>query len=87
MKIGSETDMPNSVNRAEDGAYNAVLLSSASPAERSVCNGRTTVRPSLGRAHTLIAAIHHRLGRTDEARAVMAKATELWPGSTAAISG
>jgi Flp pilus assembly protein TadD len=41
----------------------------------------------LGRAHTLIAAIHHRLGRTDEARAVMAKATELWPGSTAAISG
>jgi hypothetical protein len=47
MKIGSETDMPNSVNRAVDGAYNAVRLSSASLAERSVCNGSTTLRPSL----------------------------------------
>jgi hypothetical protein len=32
----------------------------------------------------LIAAIHHQTGRADEARAVMAKAIELWPGSTAA---
>ncbi len=31
----------------------------------------------------LIAAIHHRLGRVEEARAVMARAIELWPGSTA----
>jgi hypothetical protein len=58
MKIGSETDMPNSVNRAVGGAYNAVRLSSTSLAERFVCNGRTAVRPSLtdaavssGRAH------------------------------------
>ena len=34
MKIRSETDMPNSVNRAVGCAYNAVRLSSASPAER-----------------------------------------------------
>jgi hypothetical protein len=47
MKIGSETDMPNSVNRAVGGAYNAVRLSSASLAERSVCNRRKTARPSL----------------------------------------
>jgi hypothetical protein len=47
MKIGCETDMPNSVNRAVGGAYNAVLLSSASPAERPVYNVRTTVWPSL----------------------------------------
>ncbi len=58
MKIGSETDVPSSVNRAVGDAYNTVLLSSASPAERSVFNGRATVRPSLtdpavsnGRAH------------------------------------
>jgi hypothetical protein len=47
MKIGSETDMRSSVNRSVGGVYNAALLSSASPAERSVFNGRTTVRPSL----------------------------------------
>jgi len=47
MKIGSETDMPNSVNRAVGGAYDAVRLSSASLVERSVCSGRTAVRPSL----------------------------------------
>jgi hypothetical protein len=35
MKIGSETDMPNSVNREVGGVYNAVQLSSASLAERS----------------------------------------------------
>jgi len=47
MKIGSETDMPNSVSRAVGGAYNAVRLSSASLAERSVCDRRRTIRPSL----------------------------------------
>jgi hypothetical protein len=47
MKIGSAIDMPNSVNRAVGGAYNAIRLSSALPAERSVCNARTTFRPSL----------------------------------------
>jgi hypothetical protein len=47
MKIGSETEMPNPVNRAVGGAYNTVRLSSASLAERFVGNGRTTVRPSL----------------------------------------
>jgi molecular chaperone DnaK (HSP70) len=47
MKVGSETDIPRSVNRAVGGAHNAVRLSSASLpslAERAVCNGRTTVR-------------------------------------------
>lgn len=47
--------------------------------ERSVA-----ITPGSGRAHMLIAAIHHGLGRADEARAIMAKAIELWPGSTAA---
>jgi DNA-binding winged helix-turn-helix (wHTH) protein/tetratricopeptide (TPR) repeat protein len=46
--------------------------------ERSVA-----ITPGSGRAQMLIAAIHHRLGRADEARAIMAKAIELWPGSTA----
>ena len=47
MRIGSETDMPNSVNRAVSGAYNSLRLSSTSPAESSVCNGRSTARQSL----------------------------------------
>jgi hypothetical protein len=47
MKTGSETDMPSSPDRAVGRAYNAIRLSSASPAERFVRNGRTTVRPSL----------------------------------------
>jgi hypothetical protein len=44
MKIGGETDIPKSVNRAVGGAYDAVRLSSTSLAERTVCNGRMTVR-------------------------------------------
>jgi hypothetical protein len=64
MKIGSETDMPNSVNRAVGGAYNAVRLSFALLAERSVCNGRTTVRPSLTDAAVSIGVRMNRM-RTD----------------------
>jgi hypothetical protein len=37
-------------DRAVGGAYNAVRLSSASLAERTVCNGRTTVRRPLADA-------------------------------------
>lgn len=42
------------------------------------------ITPGSGRAHMLIAAVHHRAGRTDEARAAMTRAIEVWPGSTAA---
>jgi len=44
MKIGSETDIPRSVNPAVGGVHNAVQFSSASVVERTVFNGRTTVR-------------------------------------------
>ena len=47
MKIENETDIPKSLNQAVGGAHNAVRLSSASPAERVVCSGRTTVRRPL----------------------------------------
>ena len=47
MKIGRETGLPNSVNHAAGGACNAVRLSSASVAERTVFNGRTTVQQPL----------------------------------------
>jgi hypothetical protein len=36
MKVGSETDIPKSANLAVNGTHNAVRLSSASLAERSV---------------------------------------------------
>jgi hypothetical protein len=47
MKVGSETGIQKSINLAVDGTQNAVRLLSASLAERSVCNGRATVRSSL----------------------------------------
>jgi hypothetical protein len=47
MNIGSAIDSPKSVNHAVGGAHNAVRLPSASLAERTVCNGCTTVRRSL----------------------------------------
>jgi len=47
MKIETETGIPKSVNHAAGGAHNAVRLSSASLAERAVCNARTTVRRPL----------------------------------------
>jgi hypothetical protein len=50
MKIGSETDIPKSVDRAVGGAHYAVRFSSASSAERAVCNGRATVRRFLSDA-------------------------------------
>jgi hypothetical protein len=47
----SEPNLPESVNRSVGGAHNAVRLSSASLAKRTVCNGRTTVqRPFTGAA-------------------------------------
>jgi hypothetical protein len=62
MKIGRETDIQKSANRAVDGAHNAVRLSSPSMAERTVFNGRTTVQQPLTdasasdrRAHELYA--------------------------------
>jgi hypothetical protein len=47
MKVGSETDIPKSINRAVGGINNAVRLSSASLAERTFCNRRTTARRPL----------------------------------------
>jgi hypothetical protein len=41
---GSETGILKPVNDAVNGAHNAVRLSSASLVERTVCNGRLTVR-------------------------------------------
>ena len=40
------------------------------------------ITPATGRTHGLLAAAYQRLGRTDEARAAMAKVMELRPGST-----
>jgi hypothetical protein len=47
MKIGSEIGILKLKNWAACGVQNAVRLSSASLAERTVCNGRTTVRRPL----------------------------------------
>ncbi|KRE08036.1 transcriptional regulator CadC [Bosea sp. Root381] len=41
------------------------------------------ITPASGRTHMLLAAAYQQLGRTAEARAAMAKALELRPGSTA----
>ena len=41
------------------------------------------ITPGTGRTHATLAAAYQRLGRTEEARAAMAKALELRPGSTA----
>lgn len=46
--------------------------------ERSVA-----ITPGSGRTHMLIATVHHRAGRTEAARAAMARALQLRPGSTA----
>jgi DNA-binding winged helix-turn-helix (wHTH) protein/tetratricopeptide (TPR) repeat protein len=47
--------------------------------ERSIA-----ITPASGRPYLLLAAAYQRLGRTDEAKAALAKALELRPGSTAA---
>jgi hypothetical protein len=47
MKIGSESDISKLVNHAIGGSHNAVRISSASLIERTVCNGRMTVRRPL----------------------------------------
>jgi tetratricopeptide (TPR) repeat protein len=41
------------------------------------------ITPGTGRSHALLAAAYQRTGRSDEARAAMAKALELRPGSNA----
>lgn len=41
------------------------------------------ITPGTGRSHAVLAAAYQRLGRTDEARAALAKTMELRPGSTA----
>lgn len=46
--------------------------------ERSIA-----ITPASGRPYLLLAATYQRLGRTDEAKAALAKALELRPGSTA----
>jgi DNA-binding winged helix-turn-helix (wHTH) protein/tetratricopeptide (TPR) repeat protein len=46
--------------------------------ERSIA-----ITPASGRSHMLLAAAYQRLGRPDEAKAALAKAMELRPGSTA----
>jgi len=47
MKIGRETGIPNSVNHAAGGAYNAVQLLSVAVSERTVFNRRTKVQQPL----------------------------------------
>ena len=47
--------------------------------ERSIA-----ITPASGRTYFLLALAHHRLGRTDEARAAVAKGMELRPNSTTA---
>jgi hypothetical protein len=63
MYCGSEPDIPKSVNRAVGGAYNVVRLSSASLAERTVCDGRMTVRRPLTDA-----AVSNRFAEEPQAR-------------------
>jgi tetratricopeptide (TPR) repeat protein len=41
------------------------------------------ITSASGRTHLLLAAAYQQLGRTDDARAAIAKALELRPGSTA----
>jgi Flp pilus assembly protein TadD len=41
------------------------------------------ITPATGRTHAVLAAAYQRLGRTDEAKAAMAKALELRPGTNA----
>jgi Tfp pilus assembly protein PilF len=41
------------------------------------------ITPGTGRTHLVLAAAYQLMGRTDEARAAVAKAMELRPGSTA----
>ncbi|HLF24122.1 MAG TPA: tetratricopeptide repeat protein, partial [Burkholderiales bacterium] len=42
------------------------------------------ITPGSGRTHMLLAAAYHELGRTDDAKAAMAKGLELRPGSNRA---
>ena len=42
------------------------------------------ITPATGRSHALLAVAYQRLGRTDEAKAALAKTMELRPGSTIA---
>jgi DNA-binding winged helix-turn-helix (wHTH) protein/tetratricopeptide (TPR) repeat protein/TolB-like protein len=41
------------------------------------------ITPATGRSHAVLAAAYQRLGRTDEAKAALARTMELRPGSTA----
>jgi tetratricopeptide (TPR) repeat protein len=45
--------------------------------------GSLAITPGSGRTHMLLAAAYQRSGRTDEAKAALAKALELRPGTTA----
>jgi predicted Zn-dependent protease len=42
------------------------------------------ITPATGRSHAVLATAYQRLGRTDEAKAALAKTMELRPGSTLA---
>jgi len=42
------------------------------------------ITPATGRSHAVLAVAYHRVGRTDEAKAALAKTMELRPGSTVA---
>jgi len=47
VESGSETGILKPINDAVGSAHNAVRLSSASLVERTICNGRLTVRQPL----------------------------------------
>jgi Flp pilus assembly protein TadD len=65
------------------GAGWACLLMGRNEEALSWLQRSIAITPGTGRSHLLLAAAYQRLGRTDEARAAVAKAMELRPGSTA----
>jgi hypothetical protein len=58
MEVRRESDIPRSANRAVGGVHNAVRLSSVPVAERTVFNGRTTVRQPLTDASASDRRVH-----------------------------
>ena len=50
----------------------------------SYLNRSIAITPATGRSHAVLAVAFDRIGRTDEAKAALAKTMELRPGSTAA---
>jgi Flp pilus assembly protein TadD len=65
------------------GAGMTELLMERDEAAVSWLKKSIAITPATGRTHALLAAAYQRLGRTDDAKAAMAKTLELRPGSNA----